>query len=603
MPKTTTRTQKTTRTKKTKQKSHTWLDKLKQSRYGKPAVFIFAFMLLGGATLTWVSAATTTYSLWGNSTVPKIIAATDRHNLELGMKFQSKAAGYVTGVRFYKSAQNTGTHTGSLWNSQGRLLATVTFKNETTSGWQSATFDKPVSVAANVTYVVSYHAPKGRYSVNFNYFNRQSYQNEKLTALRATHHNPNGVYKYSKQTSFPREDGSGANYWVDVIFTNKLINAPVAPAAPTNLVANLQGSKSVALSWQASVSATPIANYEIYRDGDKIATTPSTNYIDSTTTTGKTYAYEVKAVDQEGTASALSNKVIMQIPASSGGGSTGGSSGGGGGSGSGSGSGGSSGGGTGTGGNGNGGSSGGPSTGSSANLFNASKKEIAMQLVSSAENSSLNWKAQYSYIEDIGDGRGYTGGIIGFCSGTSDMLAMVQYYNQIAPNNILTKYIPALQKVNGTDSHTGLGNAFVADWKTAAQDPRFQEAQNHERDTEYFNPAVNQAISDGVHALGQFIYYDAMVMHGPGDDPVSFGGIRATALKKAKTPAQGGNETTYLNAFLDARAAAMRTEAAHEDTSRVDTAQRVFLQQGNLNLDPPLKWSVYGDPFEITTNP
>jgi len=88
-------------------------------------------------------------------------------------------------------------------------------------------------------------------------------------------------------------------------------------------------------------------------------------------------------------------------------------------------------------------------------------------------------------------------------------------------------------------------------------------------------------------------------MHGPGNDGVSFGGIRKTAMSKAKTPAQGGNETTYLNAFLDARKAAMLTEEAHSDTSRVDTAQRVFLQAGNLNLDPPLNWKVYGDSFSI----
>lgn len=240
---------------------------------------------------------------------------------------------------------------------------------------------------------------------------------------------------------------------------------------------------------------------------------------------------------------------------------------------------------------------------STVTLFTASKKEIAMQLVSSAENSSLNWKAQYGYIEDIGDGRGYTAGIIGFCSGTSDMLALVQYYDKIAPNNVLSKYIPALKKVNGTASHEGLGNAFVSAWKTAAKDAKFQEAQNHERDRAYFNPAVNQAIADGVHTLGQFIYYDAMVMHGPGSDAESFGGIRAAALKKAKTPAQGGNETTYLHAFLDARRAAMKMEAAHEDTTRVDTAQRVFLNAGNLDLNVPLNWKVYGDPFSITKNP
>ena len=238
-----------------------------------------------------------------------------------------------------------------------------------------------------------------------------------------------------------------------------------------------------------------------------------------------------------------------------------------------------------------------PSTG--VDLTDAHKKDIAMQLVSSAENSSLDWRAQFGYIEDIGDGRGYTGGIIGFCSGTSDMLALVEYYTQVKPGNGLAKFLPALRSVNGTDSHAGLGTAFTTAWKTAASDSVFQAAQEHERDRVYFDPSVSQAKADGLHALGQFAYYDAIVMHGPGNDGVSFGGIRKTAMSKAKTPAQGGNETTYLNAFLDARKAAMLTEEAHSDTSRVDTAQRVFLQAGNLNLDPPLNWKVYGDSFSI----
>jgi chitosanase len=238
-----------------------------------------------------------------------------------------------------------------------------------------------------------------------------------------------------------------------------------------------------------------------------------------------------------------------------------------------------------------------------AGLADPPKKEIAMELVSSAENSSLDWKAQYKYIEDIGDGRGYTAGIIGFCSGTGDMLELVQHYTDLEPGNVLAKYLPALEQVDGTDSHSGLGSAFVSAWKTAATDTVFQQAQNDERDDVYFNPSVNQAKSDGLGTLGQFIYYDAIVMHGPGDDPVSFGGIRKTAMTKARTPAQGGDETAYLNAFLDARRAAMKTEDAHEDTSRVDTEQRPFLQAGNLNLDPPLYWKTYGDSYQILTLP
>jgi chitosanase len=234
-------------------------------------------------------------------------------------------------------------------------------------------------------------------------------------------------------------------------------------------------------------------------------------------------------------------------------------------------------------------------------LSDPRKKDIAMQIVSSAENSSLNWRAQFGYIEDINDRRGYTAGIIGFCSGTGDMLDLVEYYTRVKPNNVLAKYLPALRKVNGTPSHEGLDPTFTKDWKTAAKDKDkvFQDAQEHERDRVYFNPSVSQAKKDGLPALGQFIYYDAIVMHGDGDDRDSFGSIRMNAMKKAKTPAQGGDLTAYLDAFLDARRVAMKHEEAHADTSRVDTAQRVFLRNKNFNVDLPLTWKVYGESFSI----
>ncbi|MFE3517577.1 chitosanase [Streptomyces sp. NPDC059166] len=235
----------------------------------------------------------------------------------------------------------------------------------------------------------------------------------------------------------------------------------------------------------------------------------------------------------------------------------------------------------------------------STGLDDPAKKDIAMQLVSSAENSSLDWKAQYGYIEDIGDGRGYTAGIIGFCSGTGDMLDLVELYTQRRPDNVLAAYLPALREVDGTDSHEGLDPGFAGAWREAASDSAFQQAQNDERDRVYFDPAVAQGKADGLGTLGQFAYYDALVMHGGGTDSAGFGSIRQRALAQASTPSQGGDEVAYLDAFLDARVWAMKQEEAHSDTSRVDTAQRVFLRAGNLDLDPPLDWRVYGDSFHI----
>ncbi|MET9268177.1 chitosanase [Kribbella sp. NPDC003557] len=234
-----------------------------------------------------------------------------------------------------------------------------------------------------------------------------------------------------------------------------------------------------------------------------------------------------------------------------------------------------------------------------ADLDDPVKKEIAQQIVSSAENSSLDWRDQFGYIEDIDDGRGYTAGIIGFCSGTHDMLELVEYYTDQVPDNPLAEYLPALREVDGSDSHEGLDPGFTGAWKEAAATPEFQAAQEHERDRVYFDPAVAQAKGDGLRTLGQFAYYDAIVMHGE----EGLQSIRADARSHADTPADGGDEVEYLNAFLDARVVEMKKEAAHEDTSRVDTAQRVFLDNGNLDLNTPLSWAVYGEPFRIDSDP
>lgn len=132
-------------------------------------------------------------------------------------------------------------------------------------------------------------------------------------------------------------------------------------------------------------------------------------------------------------------------------------------------------------------------------------------------------------------------------------------------------------------------------WRKAAKVKAFRRAQDAERDMVYFNPSVELAKSDGLGALGQFAYYDAAVVHGF----EGMQGIRDRALERAATPAGGGAETDYLEAFLDERVVEMKKEAAHEDVSRIETAQRRFLREGNLALDPPLRWSVYGEPYEI----
>ena len=76
-------------------------------------------------------------------------------NYELGTLLQSNIAGQITAIRFWKDSRESGTHTGHIWSGAGQLLASVTFVNETASGWQQQSLGTPISIAANTTYVVS----------------------------------------------------------------------------------------------------------------------------------------------------------------------------------------------------------------------------------------------------------------------------------------------------------------------------------------------------------------------------------------------------------------------------------------------------------------
>jgi Domain of unknown function (DUF4082) len=168
-----------------------------------------------GSTTTTGSTTSTADTIFGNGT-PATVDSGDGNAVELGVSFQASVAGQVTGVRFYKSAANTGTHLGSLWTSSGTLLASGTFSNESASGWQNLTFSQPVSIAAGTTYVAGYYAPNGHYSDAQSGLST-SVKNGPLTALSQTT-TPDGLYAYGSSSSFPTSSWKSTNYYVDVDF-------------------------------------------------------------------------------------------------------------------------------------------------------------------------------------------------------------------------------------------------------------------------------------------------------------------------------------------------------------------------------------------------
>ncbi len=157
-------------------------------------------------------------SIWSTSVVPVNTDSGDASSVEVGVTFTAQQNGFISGIRFYKSTANVGTHIGNLWSSGGVLLASATFAGESASGWQKVTFSSPVAITANTSYVASYFAPSGHYSADSGYFATSGVSNPPLAAL-ANSSAANGTFSYTSVSTFPTSSFNATNYWVDVIFT------------------------------------------------------------------------------------------------------------------------------------------------------------------------------------------------------------------------------------------------------------------------------------------------------------------------------------------------------------------------------------------------
>lgn len=239
-------------------------------------------------------------------------------------------------------------------------------------------------------------------------------------------------------------------------------------------------------------------------------------------------------------------------------------------------------------------------------LANPAAKLRAEQIISTFENSTTD--IQYGYAEKLDDGRGITAGRAGFTSGTSDLLMVVERYSKETanPNSPLLHFLPALKAVDGTDSTTGL-DGFVGVWEQTSQhDPALNKAQDEVYDELYFNPAMRRAEAAGVKtAIGQLIILDTIIQHGEGDDPDGLPAILQETEQLAGSPIN--NEVVWLQTFLSIRRKHLMNAADpdtredwRESVSRVDALLSI-LKSGNLDLNPPLHWDVYGDPFTLNS--
>ncbi len=221
-------------------------------------------------------------SIWKSRKVVKATTQTENTPLELGTRFKASRNGEVAGVRFYKPASERGTHRGSLWDSSKKLLAKVTFTDETKSGWQQAMFAEPVPIVAGRVYTISYHTPNGGYVASAGAFD------DPITAGPLTAEA--GVFAPAAKAAFPsRVHHKRVSYWVDVIFRHRERRTfPRPTGRPTTdpTVAPTSGDPSVPPTSTPQGSATPTGGETTTPSPSSSATASSTPSPTRTHTSG-----------------------------------------------------------------------------------------------------------------------------------------------------------------------------------------------------------------------------------------------------------------------------------------------------------------------------
>lgn len=106
-------------------------------------------------------------------------------------------------------------------------------------------------------------------------------------------------------TAIVQVNTSGQNF--PAMSTTVQIDA-MPPTAPTNLSASA-GARSIQLKWTASTDNQGVARYEILRNGTVLASVTGTSFSDVNLRSKTTYTYQVRAIDQAGQVSTLSNLV------------------------------------------------------------------------------------------------------------------------------------------------------------------------------------------------------------------------------------------------------------------------------------------------------
>ena len=166
------------------------------------------------------------------------------------------------------------------------LSATQVSYTKATISWQESTDD------TNVSGYDLYRDDKKIMSLS-----GTSYTDKELT--------PGTQYKYyviAKDATFNTSAASS-------MLTVNTLEDTEAPTVPDNLALTERTATTLKFIWNASTDNVKTVGYHIYRDGEKIASTSNTEYLDTHLDTNASYTYQITSYDETGNESECSEEI------------------------------------------------------------------------------------------------------------------------------------------------------------------------------------------------------------------------------------------------------------------------------------------------------
>ena len=203
---------------------------------------------------------------------PSSFSPTYNNPLTLGIRLTTTESGYVTKVLFAKDVNNTGPHTGTVWDARGNVLAQKAFTNETAEGWQEVTLDTPARIIAGETFTVGFSLDNHIFASRAD-FPRQS--SGPLTLSGA-----GGYYNYTSNVSGFPNGSVGTNYGVDLEF----VTDASMPTTTTTTTTTLAPTTTTTTT-TTEVPTTTTTTTEVQTTTTTEVPTTTTTEVPTTTTT------------------------------------------------------------------------------------------------------------------------------------------------------------------------------------------------------------------------------------------------------------------------------------------------------------------------------